>query len=97
MTEHPSRLYSADPPADEAAPVEEPERPPVGPQDPVSAWLAWHVAELTLIGGPLLAAVVWEWWVALLAVPCGALWAVNEVRQRTARPAQPVEGDDDDR
>lgn len=80
----------------EGEPARPPAAPPVGPQDPVSAWLAWHGFELALTGVPLLAAAAWEWWVALLAVPTGVLWAVAEIR-RAARPADRTEGDDDDR
>lgn len=53
----------------------------------VTAWVAWHAAELAALGIPSVLAMtvsVWFWAVAALS---GAGWATHEIRQQHRRRA----------
>ncbi|GGM83250.1 hypothetical protein GCM10012275_62360 [Longimycelium tulufanense] len=55
--------------------------------DRALAWVGWHAVELAGVTSPLVAAVVWNRWCAVLAVACGTGWVVHEIRGAQQRRA----------
>ncbi|GGM77371.1 hypothetical protein GCM10012275_55040 [Longimycelium tulufanense] len=55
--------------------------------DRALAWVGWHAVELAGVAGPLVAAVVWNRWCAVLALACGTGWLVHEIRGARQRRA----------
>jgi hypothetical protein len=71
-------------------------------------WAVWHFGELAGVLGPLVLALVFTPWLALVAAVVAAGWAVHEVRDhreqgrlragtadRTQLPASPAATDDE--
>ncbi|MEV5718489.1 conjugal transfer protein TraH [Amycolatopsis mediterranei] len=57
--------------------------------DAAVAWTSAHAIELTGVGAPLVAGLVWSPWLDLISAVLAAVWAANEIRlHRRTRPAR---------